>query len=83
MRCVTVNVAVPMCYDGTRYFNNDLQGALAYLWKELHDRAGGVERRSKPQVKVMWTANLKGYTHYYDSWLVMEADFEEGETNGK
>ena len=80
-----IQVAIPINYNGKRYFVNDLQGVLTYLWDEMHYRAGGAERLTKPKAYVMYTANLRGFTHFYDTFMAMEAEFDlEGvKTNGK
>lgn len=73
-----IQVGVPIQYDGKRYFVNDFGGVLNLLWKELHARAGG-RKISKPKGRIVYTANLRGYVHFYDTYYVLEAELLEGD----
>ena len=82
-----IQSAVPMEYDGIKYFENDLGGMLNYLYTQLQARAevAGVRMVTRPKTKVVYTANLRGFEHYYDKYMIMEAEFagEGDEENGK
>lgn len=68
-----IQVGIPLRYGHQRYFVNDLSGALRLLWDRLHERAGD-QKLNKPKARIVYTANLYGYEHRYDSYLIMEAE---------